>query len=58
MIALVVDVALHNGKTEVVGMYCVADCGTVINQDIVCAQLEGGIIFGLSAACYEQVTIT
>jgi CO/xanthine dehydrogenase Mo-binding subunit len=33
------------------------DCGTAINPDIVRQQMEGGILFGLSAALYGEITI-
>jgi isoquinoline 1-oxidoreductase beta subunit len=33
------------------------DCGQVINPDTVVAQMESGIIFGLSAALAGQVTL-
>ena len=36
--------------------YCVIDCGRVVNPDTVEAQMESGIIFGLSAALYGQIT--
>jgi isoquinoline 1-oxidoreductase subunit beta len=32
------------------------DCGAVVNPDTVAAQMEGGILFGLSAALHEQVS--
>lgn len=34
---------------------CVIDCGRVVNPDIVRAQMEGSIVFALSAALYGQV---
>ncbi len=34
---------------------CAVDCGRVVHPDTVIAQMEGGIIFGLSAALAEQV---
>ena len=37
---------------------CVIDCGQVVNPDIVIAQMESGIVFGLSAALYGEVPIT
>ena len=37
-------------------MSCVIDCGLAINPDGVKAQVEGAIIFGLSAALYGEVT--
>ena len=36
---------------------CVADCGRVVNPDIVRSQMEGGIVFGLSIAMREEITI-
>lgn len=37
---------------------CAVDCGTVINPDSVEAQMEGGIIHGLNAALWGQMTFT
>ncbi|MDX2506714.1 MAG: molybdopterin-dependent oxidoreductase [Gammaproteobacteria bacterium] len=36
---------------------CVIDCGVVINPDIVKQQMEGSIIFGLSAATKSKITL-
>jgi isoquinoline 1-oxidoreductase beta subunit len=36
---------------------CAADCGMVVNPDGFRAQLEGGIVFGLSAALYGAITV-
>lgn len=38
-------------------IWCVVDCGTVVNPDTVAAQLEGGIVFGLTAALYGRLSI-
>jgi isoquinoline 1-oxidoreductase beta subunit len=35
----------------------VVDCGAVVNPDTIKAQLEGGIIFGLTAALFGQITL-
>lgn len=35
---------------------CVIDCGQVVNPDIVRQQMEGGIIFGLTAALHGQIS--
>ncbi|MGB3721322.1 MAG: molybdopterin cofactor-binding domain-containing protein [Pacificimonas sp.] len=37
---------------------CVIDCGRVVNPDIVKQQMEGGIIFGLTAALHGQTRFT
>jgi isoquinoline 1-oxidoreductase beta subunit len=44
-----------SGKIRVHRVVCAVDCGAVVNPDTVAAQMEGGIIFGLSAALHEQV---
>ena len=36
---------------------CVIDCGWAVNPDIVRQQMEGGILFGLSAALYGEIHI-
>lgn len=42
-------------KTE--RIICAVDCGQVINPDTVEAQLQSGIIYGLSAALYGRITV-
>lgn len=46
-----------DGKLDVRHVYAVVDCGDVINTDSATAQVEGGIIFGLSAALVAEITI-
>jgi isoquinoline 1-oxidoreductase beta subunit len=36
---------------------CAVDCGTPINPDVIAAQMEGGIGFGLGAALYGAITV-
>jgi isoquinoline 1-oxidoreductase subunit beta len=36
---------------------CAIDCGPTINPDTVVAQMESGIIFGLSAVLFGEITI-
>ena len=38
-------------------MYCVVGCGIAVNPSIVRAQMEGAIIFGLSAALDQEITL-
>ncbi len=37
--------------------FCAIDCGRIVNPDTIAAQMEGGIIFGLSAALYGEITL-
>jgi isoquinoline 1-oxidoreductase beta subunit len=56
-VAQVAEVSVDKGKggLRVHRVVCAIDCGPVINPDTVRAQMEGGIIMGLSAALKEQV---
>ena len=38
-------------------MVVAIDCGQVINPDMVAAQMEGGVVFGLTSALYDEITI-
>src|SRR5882757_5887837 len=44
----------RDGTVRVKRIVCAVDCGVIINPDIVAAQMEGGTIFGLTAAMYGQ----
>lgn len=57
VIGQVAEVSVTGGRIRVERVTCVVDCGTPINPDIVRAQLEGAILFGLSAALLESVDI-
>jgi isoquinoline 1-oxidoreductase beta subunit len=50
-VAQVAEVAVDaNGNVRVKRVVCAVDCGQVINPDNVAAQMESGIVFGLTAA--------
>jgi isoquinoline 1-oxidoreductase beta subunit len=46
-----------NGEVKLRRLVCVVDTGTVVNPDTVVAQLQGGLIFGLTAALFGEVTV-
>jgi isoquinoline 1-oxidoreductase beta subunit len=46
-----------HGEVHVRRIVSVVDTGIVVNPDTVVAQLQGGLIFGLTAALYGQITI-
>jgi isoquinoline 1-oxidoreductase beta subunit len=57
-VAQVVEVSITpEGKIRVHRVVCAVDCGIVINPDTVVAQMEGGIVFGLTAALKAEITI-
>jgi isoquinoline 1-oxidoreductase beta subunit len=51
-----VEVA-KNGSVRVRRVVCAVDCGSVVNPDTVRAQLEGAVIFGITAALYGAITL-
>ncbi|MGB0036994.1 MAG: xanthine dehydrogenase family protein molybdopterin-binding subunit [Candidatus Acidiferrales bacterium] len=57
-IAQVAEVTVaKDGSIHVDRVVCAIDCGQVINPDMVTAQMEGGIVFGLTAALFGEVTV-
>jgi len=57
-IAQVADVVVSKqGDVRVRRVVCAVDCGTVVNPDIVKAQMESGIVFGITAALWGEITI-
>ena len=57
-IAQVAEVAVSKqGDVRVRRVVCAVDCGTVVNPDIVKAQMESGIVFGITGALWGEVTI-
>jgi isoquinoline 1-oxidoreductase subunit beta len=58
IVAEVAEVSLkENGEVRVEKVICAIDCGRVIHPDAATAQVESGIIYGLTAALYGQITI-
>jgi isoquinoline 1-oxidoreductase subunit beta len=45
------------GRVRVHRVVCAVDCGRVINPSGVEAQMEGGIVFGLTAALKDKITV-
>jgi isoquinoline 1-oxidoreductase subunit beta len=57
-VAQVAEVTVaRNGDIKVDRVVCAVDCGTPINPDVITAQMEGGIGFGLGAALYGAITL-
>ena len=55
--AMVLEVALDGQRLRVEKVVCAVDPGLTIDPDNVVAQIEGGIIFGLSAALMGEITL-
>ena len=46
-----------DGTVRVHRIVCAVDCGMVVNPDTIAAQIEGGSIFGLTAALHGAITL-
>ena len=46
-----------DGSIKVHRIVCAVDCGIVVNPDTIAAQIEGGTLFGLTAALYGAITL-
>jgi len=58
VVAQVAEVSSRpDGLPRVERVVCAVDCGTAINPDVVRAQMEGGIGFGLAGALWSEVTL-
>ncbi|PRH46957.1 xanthine dehydrogenase family protein molybdopterin-binding subunit [Burkholderia multivorans] len=55
--AIVADVAVDDGEVRVTRVVCAVDCGMTVNPNTIEAQVQGGIIFGITGALYGEVTI-
>jgi isoquinoline 1-oxidoreductase beta subunit len=58
IVGQVAEVSLAPDRTiRVHRVCCVIDCGTAVDPNLIRQQMEGGIVFGLSAALYGRVTV-
>jgi len=46
-----------DGEVRIRRVVCAVDCGQIVNPDTIKAQIEGGIIFGIGAALWGEVTL-
>jgi isoquinoline 1-oxidoreductase beta subunit len=57
-VAQVAEVAVdEGGQLKVERVVCAVDCGVAVNPDVIRAQMEGGIGFGLSAILHGELTL-
>jgi len=58
-VAEVVEVSVDgDGAIKLDRIVCAVDCGTAVNPDVIRAQMEGGIGYGLGAVMRNQITLT
>jgi isoquinoline 1-oxidoreductase beta subunit len=57
IVAEVAEVSIEDNQIRVHKVTCAIDCGIAVNPDIIAQQMESGVVFGLSAALYGEITI-
>lgn len=55
--ALVAEISMQNNEVKVHKVTVVADLGRMVNPETVEAQIQGSIVFGLTAAMYGEITV-
>jgi len=50
------EVSVVKNKLKIHEITCAVDCGTVVNPDVVKAQVEGAVAFALSAVLFQEIT--
>lgn len=56
-VAQIAEIEDRGGIPHVRRVWCAVDCGLAVNPNVVRAQMEGGIGYGLSAVLYSEVTL-
>ncbi len=57
IVAQVAEVSVREGRLQVHRVTCAIDCGQAINTDTIAQQMEGSVLFALSAALFGGVSI-
>ena len=58
IVGMAVDVSVsQTGEVTIERIVAVADCGLVVNPTTAAEQIEGAVVFGLSAALYEEIDL-
>lgn len=56
-VAQIAEVSNEGGMPRVHKVWCAIDCGVAVNPDVIRAQMEGGIGYGLTAILYNQISL-
>ncbi|MGD2075892.1 MAG: xanthine dehydrogenase family protein molybdopterin-binding subunit [Gammaproteobacteria bacterium] len=56
-VAQVAEVSVEEDRPRVHRVVCAIDCGMIVNPDTIVAQMESGIVYGLTAALKGEITI-
>ena len=54
-VSQIAEVSVENGAPKVHKVWCAVDCGIAVNPEIIVAQMEGGIGYGLNAVLFNEI---
>ncbi|MBI1769958.1 MAG: xanthine dehydrogenase family protein molybdopterin-binding subunit [Bacteroidetes bacterium] len=57
IVAEVAEITLTNRNIKVEKVFCVIDCGKTVNPRIIESQMQSGIVYGLTAALYGEISV-
>ncbi len=57
IVAEVAEISITDKSVKVEKVFCVIDCGKIVNPRIIESQMQSGIVFGLTAAVYGEITV-
>jgi isoquinoline 1-oxidoreductase beta subunit len=57
VVGRVAEVSVERGALRVHRVTCVVDCGLAVNPSGVIAQMQSGIVYGLSAGLFGRITL-
>ena len=56
-VAQIVEVSMQDGVPKVHRVWCAVDCGVPVNPEVIRAQMEGGVGYGLGAVLFNELTL-
>lgn len=56
-VAQIAEISMEGGMPRVHKVWCAVDCGVAVNPEVIKAQMEGGIGYGLSAVLFNELTL-
>ena len=57
VVAQVAEVSMEGGRPRVHRVVCAIDCGTAVNPNIIAQQVEGAVVYALTAALHGRIDI-
>ncbi|MFW8633547.1 molybdopterin cofactor-binding domain-containing protein [Cribrihabitans pelagius] len=56
-VAQIAEVSDDDGMPKVHRVWCAVDCGVAVNPNVIRAQMEGGIGYGLGTVLFDEITL-